>query len=272
VDKIEILLSLVLLSLVSACNLNSQSGDESGLIFQDEAGNQVSWADLNGVTGTYNWEVMDDIEVSDAAKQLHQAARMHGSKEQYEQAIEKLQEANRLAPDWAFPVYDLAYTYLLNKDFANALKYYKLTDAMKPKGFFTAKTACWSLEKEAAGEFQEGLYLAYLQIEWMKTDEEQLQLARAIVENIPQYAPAWKVIAQKANDTAERLRAIEQGLNAAPDAETKGMLLINKALVKDLQNERQEAINILGALILHESTTLANVELAKYVLSTIAQE
>ncbi len=93
-------------------------------------------------------------------------------------AIEKLKKANELAPNWAYPVYDLAYTYLLMQDFPNALKYYARTDNRKPRGFFTAKTAHWSLKKEKEGAFQEGLYFNYMQIEWVNTDEEKLKIAK----------------------------------------------------------------------------------------------
>lgn len=165
----------------------------------------------------------------------------------------------------------MAYTYLLQKDFENALKYYEMTNKIEPKGFFTAKTACWSLQKEKEGIFPMGLYLAFVQLDWIEAEEEKLQIARQITEKYPEYAPAWKVIASSSNDTQERLEAVSKGLANNPDLETKGMLLINQALIKDTQGKTDEAKNILGKLILDENTTVSNSEMAKFVLLSISE-
>ncbi len=271
-NKTKLILLLIMSTFLHSCNSNSQHPNGDQLIFKDDKGNQITLADLEGATGTYNWEIQDDTKVPEAANKLHQEARQHGGQGQYDLGIEKLKKAIEIAPDWAYPVYDLAYTYLLKQDFPNALKYYEMTDKMKPRGFFTAKTAYWSLKKEKEGEFQEGLYLAFMQIEWMDSDEQKLQVAKAIVDKFPTYAPAWKVIAQIANDNEERLNAIEKGLKSNPDADTKGVLLINKALVKNLQEQKEEAKKILGELIFDDESTLGNVELAKFVLASIVKE
>jgi hypothetical protein len=271
-NKIKIILFSILYLFMNSCNSSGQNKSGDKIIFKDANGNQISMSDLKGVTGNYNWEIKDDIEIPDEANELHQEARQHGGKGEYDLGIEKLKKANKIAPKWAYPIYDLAYTYLLKQDFPNALKYYELTDKMKPKGFFTTKTAHWSLKKEKEGDFQEGLYLAFMQIEWMDTDEEKLQIAKAITDKFPKYAPAWKIISQKANDNKERLDAVENGLNSNPDEDTKGVLLINKALVKNIQEKQEEAKNILGKLIFDKDSTFGNIELAKYVLSTIANK
>jgi hypothetical protein len=257
---------------MNSCNSNGQNENVDKLIFKDDKGNQIAMSDLKGVTGNYNWEIKDDIEIPKEANKLHQEARQHGGKGEYDLGIKKLKEAHEIAPKWAYPIYDLAYTYLLKQDFPNALKYYEMTDKMKPRGFFTAKAAHWSLKKEKEGDFQEGLYLAFMQIEWMNTDEEKLQVAKAIVDKFPKYALAWKIISQKANDNEERLNAVEKGLNCSPDEDTKGYLLISKALVKNIQDKQEEAKKILGELIFDKESTFGNIELAKFVLSTIAKE
>ncbi len=61
--------------------------------------------------------------------------------------------------------------------------------------------------------------------------------------------------------------AIEQGLQANLDLETKGMLLINKAIVLFNQGKHQEAIDILGYLIVDTENTIGTRESAKFVLS-----
>lgn len=146
-----------------------------------------------------------------------------------------------------------------------------MADKIEPRGFFTAKTAFWSLKREMEGTFQQGLYLAYMQIEWMESNTEKLEFAKAILAKYPNYAPAWKVIAVKGDDSTERLHAIEKGLDEDPDAETKGMLLINRALVWDNQDKSEEAKKLLGEMVFDPETTVSKIEMAKFVLSSIAQ-
>lgn len=212
---------------------------------------------------------MNEENIPEEAIQLHQQARQHGGKGEYKQAITLLMKAHQLAPHWAYPVYDIAFTYLLQQDYVNALKYYEQTNLMEPKGFFTAKTAEWSLRKEQEGVFPEGIYLAYIQIEWMNTDEERVQTAKAIVKQFPNYAPAWKEIASKSDDQSERLEAITKGLSLLPDDETKGVLILNKALVFDMQGSTAKAKQILNELINSQETTFNNVKLAQFVLTAI---
>ncbi|WP_232817827.1 tetratricopeptide repeat protein [Winogradskyella tangerina] len=239
------------------------------MIFKDKNGNSISLSDLEGATGRYDWQIVGNGKIPNDAIILHQEARQLGGQGKYDEGIAKLKEANQIAPNWAYPVYDLAYTYLLKQDFENALKYYELTDQLEPKGFFTAKTAYWSLKKEEEGIFPKGLYLAYMQIEWQNSEEEKLRIAQAILEKIPNYAPAWKEIAGKAEDHNQRLEAIERGLELNPDFETKGMLLINKALIYDVQGNTKSAKKILGQLIFNKESTVSNIEMAKFILKSI---
>ncbi len=242
------------------------------LIFKDENGNQISQADLAGATGNYNWQIVSEKKAPREAMILHQESRAHGANGEYDKAISKLTKAMQLAPEWAYPPYDLGYTYLLQQDFDNALKYYEIANQLEPGGFFTAKTAYWSLKKEAEGEFLKGIYLAYMQIEWSDSQDEKLRLAQAILNKYPRYAPAWKTIASISDDHNERLEAIEKGLESSPDLETKGMLLINRALIMDVQGNKSKATEILGKMIFDQETTLGNKELAKFVLASITSK
>jgi tetratricopeptide (TPR) repeat protein len=240
------------------------------LIFKDENENSIYLSDLEGVTGSYDWQIIANEKISNHAIILHQEARQLGGQGKYDEAIAKLKEANQIAPNWAYPVYDLAYTYLLKQDFENALKYYELTDQLEPKGFFTAKTAHWSLKKEEEGIFPKGIYLAYMQIEWQNSEEEKLRIAHTILEKFPNYAPAWKEIAGNAENSNQRLDAIKKGLELNPDLETKGMLLINQALIYDVQGNTESAKKILVELIFNKESTVANIEMAKFILKSIA--
>ena len=148
---------------------------------------------------------METGPINEQANLLHLEAREAGQAGNYQLAIEKLLEVMTIEPLWAYPVYDLAFTYLLVGDFDNALKYYRETDVLEPDGFFTTKTAIYTLEGEKEGLFPEGLYTFYMQIEWTDEPEKKYHIAKQIVDNVPAFAPAWKEIAYLQTDPEERL-------------------------------------------------------------------
>ncbi len=92
---------------------------------------------------------------------------------------------------------------------------------------------------------------------------------REMVKTIPQFAPAWKNFASLCDDDGERLSAIEKGLAAHPDAETKGMLEINKALVFNLKGDHAAAVQLLGELALDPKSTFHTEHAAKAALSIL---
>ena len=223
-----------ILGLVSSCNKHEKQNlnlktEKMTIKFTDSKGNAISKEELSKATGTFNYEIYGIENVSDQAKLLHNVARQLGQSGKYTEAIEKLREAHKVAPKWPYPVYDMAYTYLLQGDFDNALRYYKLTDELAPRGFYTSKTALHTLEKEKTGEFQKGLYKSYLSLEWIQDIQEKKEIVQLLVNKFPTFAPAWKDYSSFL-EGKERLEAIDKGLTANPDSETKGMLLINKAL------------------------------------------
>lgn len=63
--------------------------------------------------------------------------------------------------------------------------------------------------------------------------------------------------------------AIERGLAANPDAETKGILENNKALILLRKGDREGAIRLLGELALDPESTYATEHIAKVSLATI---
>ncbi|HEX6426612.1 MAG TPA: tetratricopeptide repeat protein [Niastella sp.] len=267
---------LTLISL-SACQTNNETNNKKvqpeqvNIIFKDSAGNVLSKDDLANFTGEVKYEGVSNKSIDPKAKSLHEEARKLGQSGNYDLAIAKLEQAIQIQPDWAYPVYDLAFTYLLKQDFDKALDYYKKTDELEPKGFFTAKTALYSLEGEKAGKFPQGLYTVYSQIEWAGDSSRKLQLTKAIIEKTPAFAPAWKELALLSNNKEEKEKAIAQGLSNNPDAETKGILLINKAIILSESGKKEEAITLLGNLIFSKDATTANVEMAKFTLQSITK-
>jgi tetratricopeptide (TPR) repeat protein len=264
--------SLTLLSLFS-CQSNTKKAEpaQQKIVFKDNLGHVLLETDLAKTTGQVNYEMMDNKIIDPRAKSLHDESRKLGQAGNYDSCIAKLQQAMEIQPDWAYPVYDLAFTYLLKQDFDNALKFYKKTDELEPKGFFTAKTAIYALEGEKAGKFPQGLYTVYMQIEWTDDRNKKLQLAKAIVGKVPEFAPAWKELAVLSDNKEEREKAIEQGLSKDPDAETKGILLINKAIILNESGKNEDATKLLGDLIFSPDATTGSIELAKFTLRSIAK-
>lgn len=58
---------------------------------------------------------------------------------------------------------------------------------------------------------------------------------------------------------------------ANPDAETLGMLLINKALVLSNQGRKKDAVEILGNLALDPNSTYATEQMAKSMMEFVTQ-
>jgi predicted Zn-dependent protease len=83
-------------------------------------------------------------------------------------------------------------------------------------------------------------------------------------------APAWQKFADLATDTAARLDTIEKGLAADPDRGTKGLLLLNKALVLNGSGNQEAAVHVLSELVANPDSTLATEALARVILQQIA--
>lgn len=260
-------------ALLISCEAHGPQSDarQTNIVWQDSSGHTLTVQDLANVTGNVNYEIMSNKTIAPAAISLHREARELGQAGNYDLSISKLEQAIAIQPDWAYPPYDLAFTYLLKGDSENALKYYKMTDELEPKGFFTAKTALYSLEGEKSGIFPKGVYLALMQIEWTDDPNGKLEIAQMLTQNVPNYAPAWKALANLLTDKAERQKAIEKGLSENPDAETKGILIINKAILLDDGGRNEEAKEILGTLIFSPDVTTSNIELAKFALKNLTE-
>jgi len=74
------------------------------------------------------------------------------------------------------------------------------------------------------------------------------------------------------DDDQARQNALEQGLAADPDPETRGTLLINRAITLFNQGARDEAIAILGSLALDPASSMGSAEQAKAALALLLQQ
>jgi tetratricopeptide (TPR) repeat protein len=244
--------------------------EEAVVVFRAADGRALTMAELRGLTGTFQYEILGGSNVPTEAKSLHKQARQAGGAGDYKQAISLLERASNLAPAWPYPVYDMAFTYLLMKDADNARKYYRRTIELAPRGFFTAITALDALDRESKGDLPAATYLEYLSLEWMDDPSKKAEAVRLLIKRVPGFAPAWKEQAMLVDSDAEKLAAIERGLAANPDGETKGTLLINKALIMDRSGDHDGAVRLLAELALDPASTYATEHLAKVTLANVA--
>lgn len=241
-------------------------------MFTDAAGRTLTARDLEDVTGRVQWAVIGSDSVPAEARQLHERARIAGTKGDYRRALELLERASARAPGWPHPVYDAAVTHLLQGHAVTAEELYAEVDRLAPRGFFTCKTTLDCLRRERTGALPAGFSRAFVTLEWLDDPPKRKAILEGIVEKHPMFAPAWKELAPLLEDPDARWQAIEKGLEGSPDGETKGVLLINKAVMLLWRGDQQEAIRILGELALDPEATLAAETLAKATLAQVTRK
>jgi tetratricopeptide (TPR) repeat protein len=233
---------------IGSCRLEGPSGGHRVIVvFRDSNGRTLLPEELPGGTGKCTWEIRDAGRAHPEAKRLHQEARAAGEKGDHDAAIALFTRAAELDPSWPYPVYDRAFARLLKGEFDGALADYRKTLELSPLGYFVAATAVDILTREAAGEFPAGLYAAFATLEQMPADGRR-DIARQLVLRFPSHAPAWSLHAGFLEDPAEQLAAIERGLLARPDPDTRGSLLVQKALALHASGQREPALEILVPL------------------------
>jgi tetratricopeptide (TPR) repeat protein len=235
---------------------DATDGGRFTVVFMDAEGRTLAPEELAAAIGRVRWEIRDHKELHPEAKRLHEAGRAAGSTGDHDAAIALFAEAAALDSSWPYPVYDRAFAHLLKRDFDAALTDYRKVLELSPRGFFVASAAVDMLTREAAGEFPPGLYAAFAMLEHMPA-EQQRSIAQQLVEKFPAHAPAWQVHAGFLEDASERLAAIEHGLAARPDPDTRGSLLVGQALALHRLGETDRALMILEPLTTSISDSLS---------------
>jgi len=141
--------------------------------------------DINQIQGEAKFKMVRLGAISDKAKNLHEEGRKFGSQGKYDLAIGSFNKALEIEPKWAYPSYDKAYTLLLQGKQGEALSEYKKVDILEPDGFFTTKTAIWSLENEATNKFPQGTYIRFLMLEDIRDKKKRGEMAERIWIEIP---------------------------------------------------------------------------------------
>jgi tetratricopeptide (TPR) repeat protein len=211
------------------------------------------------------WRVVGGNPTHPEAERLHQEGRAAGEKGDFDAAIALFTHAAELDPSWPRPVYERAWTHLLKRDFDAARADYRKTLDLSPLGYFTAATAADLLSREAAGEFPAGLYSAFAMLEHMSPDDQR-QIAGQLIEKFPSHAPAWELHAKLLEDPSDKLAAIESGLLARPDPDTRGSLLVQKALTLFASGEQERALIVLQPL-----TTAVSDSLTAHVTALLTE-
>ncbi len=248
---------------------NEAPSTEPRIVLRDSEGRELTAADLREVQGPVPFELVGGTSVPAEAKRLHQRAREAGARGDYAEALGLLRSAQELAPEWPYPVYDAAFTLLLQKDYEAALAAYEETIGLAPRGFFTAITAAHTLKRERDGELPVGTYAGYVALEWVSDRAAHDRAVREMTEKLPSFAPGWFRWANTLEDPRAKLDAIERGLGAGPDRETLGILLVNKALALERSGRREAAIELLTNTALDPASTLATEHMAKLSLAQL---
>lgn len=237
------------------------------VVYTDRNGEQTT--DVTRVSGSAKFKVVGPGSIPAAAEALHQEGRKLSSQGKYDLAIERFRKASEIAPHWAYPIYDLAFTLLLQGKTADALAEYKRVDSLEPDGFFTTKTAVGALEKEVSGKIPTGTYLKYVMLEDLPSAKVRCETAKALWEQVPDFAPALKEYALGTDNDAERLALIEKALKMDLDPETRGILMLNRASSLNAAGRKEEARQILLTLKDSKTETLFTRTSAGEVLKVI---
>ncbi|HQR42842.1 MAG TPA: tetratricopeptide repeat protein [Gemmatales bacterium] len=270
---VPVFLLSMAIATVSGCSREKPGSKvDKVVIFRAEDGRTVTMADLRGQTGAFQYEKLGKKDIPAEAESLHKQARDASESGDYPKAITLLEKATGLAPAWPHPVYDLAVNYLQMNDTEKARKYFRKTIELAPRGFFTAITALDALDREATGDLPVGTYQSYVSLDQVKDPDRKKAAISQVFSRVPGFAPAWKEWAMQLDTDNNKLDAIEKGLAAKPDVETRGLLLIIKARILNRNGDYDGAAQLLGTLILDTASTYATEHLAKVTLAPMAQE
>ncbi len=185
----------------------------------------------------------------DKAVQLHQQGRASGEAGNFQEALALFQQARELAPQWPFPLYDTAYTYLLMGDAAKALAVFEQVDKLEPQGFAETKRLVECLRREKAGRIPKGTYRKFLDVMRSRSPEELERKLRALTKAAPGFYPAWRELIPFGKDLDEQDKLLARALSLEPDAQSKGELLVYKATLLRRRGKELEARALLQSLV-----------------------
>ena len=165
------------------------------IVFTTEDGREIAPEELTTVDGKFHYQLVSDDEIPTEAQDLHEKGRIAGQGEDYDRALELFERAHQTAPDWPYPLYDAAFTYLLKGEAGTAEEYYSRVDRMAPWGFFTARPAADSLRREREGVIHAGAYATLVMLEAEPPSEEKFKTLAELLRRSPAFPAAWSELA-----------------------------------------------------------------------------
>jgi tetratricopeptide (TPR) repeat protein len=258
------------LKILGTFDIPRSSGDRSvwTVAVEDDSGNTLTEEQWASEMGHVKWEVHGGPEVPPKAKALHQAGRDAGQRKDFETALRLFTEAAALAPAWPYPIYDRAFTHLLQGDLDAALADYNKVLQLAPEGFYAVRQFIDMVTRERAGEFPNGFTTAFDAIQWLPA-EKQEPVLRQVVERFPSCAAGWAKLVQFESDLERRLQMVEKGLAAPGDVDTHGTLQVLKAWALAKIGRVDDSTALLSALQGAPSTsTRVMAELVRRKLHT----
>jgi tetratricopeptide (TPR) repeat protein len=275
IERVHLGVAVLLVStaagVVSGASTEEPAVDQFRIVFHDEQGNPVDPDALFEIEGRVGYQIVSDRTPDPEAQKLHAEGRAAAQQGDHDRALELLAAASKLDPEWPYPVYDAAFTHLLQGNPAEAERHYRQVAELAPRGFFTTHVAVDSLRREREGLIPSGVYLAFVMLEWEEDADKKRSVLMAMLEDGPEFPAAWQLLASMTDDAEQRMHAIEQGLSHSPDAKTRGDLLIQKALGLVQTGENGEAVEILRRVLSDSECTLDNEAIARIVLGQVAE-
>jgi tetratricopeptide (TPR) repeat protein len=262
---------IVVLALYFAIRFASRPrSEDADIVITDEKGRQMTPDDLANFTGTLNWSIEDKKDIPEKAQNLLNLGREAGAAGNYDEAVRVLEQAAAAAPGWAYPIYEAAYTHLLMGDLEKAERDYLRVEKLEPRGFFTYQSELDCVRRERAGEFKTGTCQSYVLLSDMPRSAEKQSALKKLLDSSPSLAPAWEKLAGLCDSDQEAMEAIDRGLASRPDPQTRGSLLLNKALILNRQGQYKETIALLEDLVSAPDSSLDTVAKAKYTIGNIS--
>lgn len=262
---------IVVLSLYFVIRTVRQAEHEpTAMAFTDNDSRELKPEDLADYTGTVNWSIFDQKDIPEAAKTLLNKGREAGAAENFEKALRLFAQAAKIAPGWAYPIYESAFTHLMMNDLEKAERDYLEVQKLEPRGFFTYQSELDCVRRERSGEFKSGTCRTYVLLADMPGSSEKRALLQKLLDESPTLAPAWEKFAELCDTDQDKIAAIEKGVASKPDPHTRGTLLINKALILHRQGRHDEAITLLNRLVSDPDSSLDTVSGAKYAISNLS--
>jgi hypothetical protein len=170
------------------------------IIYRSASGQTLTTDDLFG-----SWETpKPDAPIPPEATALHEQGRKAGVAGDHTRALALFGQATALAPNWAYPLYDTAFTYLLMEDCEKAERFYATVDRMEPRGFFTCKTSLDALRRERRGDLPPCFCKAFFLLEGLPKNQRRDAL-RKVGEQFPDFPPVWKELAAVLDDSDDRV-------------------------------------------------------------------